>query len=1274
LLVIWLLWVPLCGAASAKTILFVLSGASPTSEEQLRINQFQAWGHTVNTIQDSASQAAFDAAVTSSHVAYVPEDVSASSLGYKLRTVCIGVISEEARLDVEFGFSTSDPGSESNSSSVFVTNNAHWVSSGLASGTVTLYSSSQPRIRMEGTYAPGGMALAAISSSGNPLLFVIEAGGTLANTYAGNSTASGRRVRLPWGANAFSFSSLNSTGLSVLREAVNWASTNGLVAHWKLDDTVGTAAADSSGSANHGTFVGNPTWSDVAQLGNSLDFETSDGVDRVDAGNFAVKGSSLTLTAWIRQEDPLNDGRILIRSNGNNSADQSWGITVDETGEVDFRVMAGGTWHRIQASSVVTPGVWYHLASTYNGTTMRLYVNGAQVVSAAHPAGGKLDTNASRTVTLGDSPVGSRPFDGILDDVRVYDRVLTATEVSALHAEGGGLIGHWTFNEGTGTTIADSSDYANHASFNTGTPTWVAGVRGAALQFNGANDAVTGANFDPPPEGTVALWIRSDGPPAGRQRPWGVGGDFEMWQDPDGLVACDVATDGYQGGFMTTSPLHTAGRWYHLAAVFDSDDDSYQIYLNGQLHKSGISTQALNDEAAALLSFGTRTGSSQRFSGALDDFRIYNRKLSAAEIAEIYGLVRHWKLDEMAGITAADSSGSGANGTHQNGVSVNAPGPYPGQGAIAADYDGSNDRTSAPALETDFSDGFALAMWVKPTTAPTGFNAFFGSANGQDVDDIWFGWVNVAGLQLYLTDTTDASSLRTIEDNQPLALNEWVHCAVSIDASGNAKLYRNGVETKSGYTSLPTSISRSTNFLGSSVWNDHFPGGLHDVRVYNRPLSATDVVELHGLVGHWKFTETSGTSAADETAVANNGTYANGVTLAAEGPYPGEGAIAAEFDGTDDVVNVGAIASHEFAGTVSVAAWVRFDQSTSDQTIQHLIIDRSTPASQLGYALLVDQPANDRLAFRVYDGSSSQEAAWNVPAIEANHWRYVVGTYDGATIRLYVDGQLRASQAWAGVMQNDFTKSLRIGAGHDGRIRDARLYNRAISTAEIARLYGQVVWWKFDEVSGSVAVDASGAGNHATIIGTPDWTNLGRQNGALTLDGATHAELPRIPLNSSSASIVGWAMLETADTLGAEMLSIGDAFALRIDETTGGAGTMGFYFNGSTALTAPSNRFYENSSWHHFATVLDDVTGTLTTYIDGVAHSEVPALSTISYSGLGTKTTVGLHGNGGTNHDFTGRVDDFRIFNRAISPSEVRTLYYGGFTPGIRIIKWVEVR
>src|SRR5207244_2137492 len=102
-----------------------------------------------------------------------------------------------------------------------------------------------------------------------------------------------------------------------------------------------------------------------------------------------------------------------------------------------------------------------------------------------------------------------------------------------------------------------------------------------------------------------------------------------------------------------------------------------------------------------------------------------------------------------------------------------------------------------------------------------------------------------------------------------------------------------------------------------------FTGKIDEVRVYNRALTNAEIVALHGLVGHWKLTETSGTAATDSTLNVNNGTYLNGVSLGTSSNVPGYNVTSAVFDGTNDYVSTSSESYYDVAGPLSVAAWVK---------------------------------------------------------------------------------------------------------------------------------------------------------------------------------------------------------------------------------------------------------------------------------------------------------------------------------------------------------------
>src|SRR4029079_10571094 len=101
--------------------------------------------------------------------------------------------------------------------------------------------------------------------------------------------------------------------------------------------------------------------------------------------------------------------------------------------------------------------------------------------------------------------------------------------------------------------------------------------------------------------------------------------------------------------------LTEVGRWYHVAFTFDSTNNTYAIYVDGQLERSGTNPVNMVQQPAAPLSFGTRTGATEYWSGAIRDVRVYNRKLCPTEIQSLYGLLLYLKLDETSGSTASDS-------------------------------------------------------------------------------------------------------------------------------------------------------------------------------------------------------------------------------------------------------------------------------------------------------------------------------------------------------------------------------------------------------------------------------------------------------------------------------------------------------------------------------------------------------------------------------------------------------------------------------------------
>jgi hypothetical protein len=224
---------------------------------------------------------------------------------------------------------------------------------------------------------------------------------------------------------------------------------------------------------------------------------------------------------------------------------------------------------------------------------------------------------------------------------------------------------------------------------------------------------------------------------------------------------------------------------------------------------------------------------------------------------------------------------------------------------------------------------------------------------------------------------------------------------------------------------------------------------------------------------------------------------------------------------------------------------------------------------------------------------------------------------------------------------------------------------------EIAELYGLVGYWKLDETGGATAADSSGFGRNGTVIGPAAWSTGAIDNG-LELSGTTRVEISSLLGSPKNLTLAAWARLSQADSGGSEIVSLGDYFAIRLDD---GTVSRAFFYNGSTWISASTSQTFALKGWHHFAAVFNDDQNTCKLYVDGAEAASVSTTVTIPYGALGTKLVIGAHGNGQTTFDFTGKIDDVRVYNRALCAAEIQRVH-GGLDPfeGVRIIEWVEIQ
>ncbi|NNJ79075.1 MAG: DNRLRE domain-containing protein, partial [Xanthomonadales bacterium] len=622
-----------------NVLLVVIDPANPTAQEVAKQTLLESWGHTVNLIDESASQGEFDAAVAANDVAYVAEDIASGQLGTKLREAPIGVVIEEEKITDEFGISSGE--TTFTEASIEVTDNTHYITQPFSLGAVTFSSSAQPVGGRGGTLAPGLAVLAERPSSSTSMLDVIETGGVLFDT----GTAAGRRVKLPWGGNDFDINSLTTDGLNIMRRAIEWGAAAGVaptlpIAHWKFDETSGTTAVDSAGG-NDGTLAGDASWAPgVLAGGLSLDGAG----DRVDVSGLVGSPTSLTITAWVNLASAGFNGDEVVNL-GNNVL-----LRVDAVlqGGTYASYWDGSSYRQTTSGQSLGGSGWRHIAYTFDDAADQqfLYIDGVEAGSSTFATSISY-TQASNT-TIGAHPSStSYNFNGQIDDLRIYNVALTAAEIAELATvpAPSGPVAHWKLDETSGTTAVDS--IGGHDGTLINGPVWVAGQIDGALDFDGSNDLVSvphQAIFTQVPM-TVSAWFKLDVLPTTRSE-HGTIIDKRHTVDPyaswtlyvnetlGDKIRFQIRDSSETGYWLDSAASAVINTWYHVVGTIDESYNA-KLYVNGALEPDDDNIGSLfssDDE----IRIGAGWSGGNRLDGVVDDVRFYDRALSAAEISGLY--------------------------------------------------------------------------------------------------------------------------------------------------------------------------------------------------------------------------------------------------------------------------------------------------------------------------------------------------------------------------------------------------------------------------------------------------------------------------------------------------------------------------------------------------------------------------------------------------------------------------------------------------------------
>jgi hypothetical protein len=610
---------------------------------------------------------------------------------------------------------------------------------------------------------------------------------------------------------------------------------------------------------------------------------------------------------------------------------------------------------------------------------------------------------------------------------------------------------------------ATDSSGNGHNGTEYGSPGYVAGVIGQAIDLDGISDYVDTGYTTDLPKWTIAAWVTSPAAPAAAAPSGPVHREKNYqinWNHVDpvfrGAAGVEVGGTWYAASFGTLN----ANTWYHLAATYDGN--VLRAYKDGNLITSNPAPSGNPTPETASLKLGRHALSPQFFAGSFDEVRIYNRALSKEQIkTQMIGLVAHYELDETGGLTARDSSCHGNHGTLSDGPTWQPTGGMLG-GALL--FDGIDDQVDCGNVGIGGNAARTIGAWAKASslTIPE-WSTVFGFSNAGSGTATYFD-IELDNLGNYVLHTYGWDPVLC-----PADLN-WHHFAATHDGITTSWYLDGGL-----VGSAPATLSTVDGVrMGVRPMNDHyFPGLIDDAAIFNSALNSTQIQTMSlgassfignpSLVALWELNESSGYTASDSSGNGNHGMLNDPPVWQ---PLGGQIKGALDFDGKDDFVDNGKTASQlGISGNAprTVTAWV-FTRSFNDGGIYEL-----GQGGTDGYDFSLRTKLTDD-HWRVQYWGSAFDVDFSYTS--KNRWVHFAHVHDGSTTRVYADGQEVVNAPRTLNTADD--KTFKIGkwvcgpaanpqwaAFFDGLIDDVRVYKRAMSADEIKSLSGtgEDIYW-----------------------------------------------------------------------------------------------------------------------------------------------------------------------------------------------------------------------
>ncbi|MGW4962419.1 LamG-like jellyroll fold domain-containing protein [Nonomuraea sp. NPDC004186] len=595
-------------------------------------------------------------------------------------------------------------------------------------------------------------------------------------------------------------------------------------AEWALDDPVdSTQVADATGRFP-ATVEGGVTLGVQGVSKTAMQLNGTTG-NAVTAGPVADTATSFAVSAWARLPEDKPDHAGMIASQ-NDSVRTSFELYYSSS--YDRWIFnrntgndASATTVRAQSATAPQGGEWAHLVGVYDSVAkqIKLYVNGKLASTTAFTTPWK----AAGPVRIGaGSSNGALAsfFPGEIDDVRIFDRILTPEEIGDLFTQHPIVNARWKLND-SASAVRPSTAYwkldeaagagraeevtGTHPAGKVGGVTFgTAGKYGNAARADGTTGYLktAGPVLDTGKSFSVTAWAKLAATKPAHAgiiatQTDSVKPSFELYYSSSYDRWIFNRNTGNDASATTVRAQSTTvpqgGVWTHLAGVYDAAAKQIKLYVNGKLASTTAYTTPWKAAGPVQMGAGSYSGSpSSFFPGDIDEVRMFDQVISDSEIAA---------MASGSPLTiAADDAGAGRHVTLYGNARIDQAAGWVGTppGALVLDGNGDYAASAGPVVRTD--DSFTVVGWVTTAGRPSRASAIFSQE----------GSVNSAFTLRYRPDSTDPANAGGYEiempdkdvtgPNRPTAQHsafqsglEWDHVAIVYDAfQDQMRLYVNG--------------------------------------------------------------------------------------------------------------------------------------------------------------------------------------------------------------------------------------------------------------------------------------------------------------------------------------------------------------------------------------------------------------------------------------------------------------------------------------------------